>query len=354
MEHWFSIKPLFVFNGEIKKSLLLSDARNLTLSQYNKDIVKMNWAVKHQQVEDGIDYLIKHWNSERGVEQLRSRLKQAHWDGENTIFLGRNKDVLEIDATAQVNIKKVGGFFDTIDDWYGAIGNATLKVAVSGFTTTFNNSPYFIVEEVGFYLKDTYDFLSDKKWTGWGMSEPLGIWSKSGVLDKSKSSIYISSYTQGLFGSLAREFSGYVPVENDDFRAWQEKHNSGGDYIVFLLTFLFWWLILSPVSFPDNENSYSSYSHDGKWKLVTVPISPTTPLSFIQEMGDKSYVILFDSDSKYIGQSTPFCFMRMDDYNILFPSKTYKNVGVLPEDCDYDIPINEKKWWSKVIGFISY
>ncbi|WP_415846500.1 DUF6402 family protein [Vibrio aerogenes] len=25
----------------------------------------------------------------------------------------------------------------------------------------------------------------------------------------------------------------YLPVSNHDFRAWQDKHNSGGDFLVF-------------------------------------------------------------------------------------------------------------------------
>ena len=233
MDHWFSIKPSFVFNSDSKKKILKRDARNLTSSQYNKDIVKMDWAIKYHQVKDGIDFLMKNWNSEAGIKQLKNRLKQAKWDGSNCVFLGRSKDVMDIDATAQVNFKPIGDLLDTINDWYGAIGNANLKVAVSGFTTTFDNEPYFIVEKMGFYLKDTYDFLSDSKWTKFGLSEPLGIRSKSGTLDKAKASIYINSYSQGLFGFLARKFSGYVPVENDDFRSWQKKHNLGGDYIVF-------------------------------------------------------------------------------------------------------------------------
>ncbi len=233
MEHWFSIKPAFEFSIQNKKSMMANDARRLDVTQYNKSIVKMSWAIKNPDVSEKITELNGAWNSTNGIRRLKTLLINAGWDGKNTVFLGRSKDVLDLDATSQVNVRPVGGFFDTIDDWYGAIGNATLKIAVSGFTTTFDGEPYFLVESVGFYLKDTYDFLSDKKWTTFGLSEPLGIWSKSGVLDKAKSVLYIDSYTKGLFGYLAREFSGYVPVTNDDFRAWQKKHNAGGDYIVF-------------------------------------------------------------------------------------------------------------------------
>ncbi|WP_269430370.1 DUF6402 family protein [Leclercia adecarboxylata] len=31
---------------------------------------------------------------------------------------------------------------------------------------------------------------------------------------------------------MARDFTGIVPVLNADFRTWQAKHNTGGDYIM--------------------------------------------------------------------------------------------------------------------------
>ncbi|WP_276130009.1 DUF6402 family protein [Pectobacterium parmentieri] len=33
---------------------------------------------------------------------------------------------------------------------------------------------------------------------------------------------------------MAREYFDFVPVWNSDFRKWQDKHNSGSDFIVFL------------------------------------------------------------------------------------------------------------------------
>ncbi|WP_338111607.1 DUF6402 family protein [Rosenbergiella australiborealis] len=84
-----------------------------------------------------------------------------------------------------------------------------------------------MVESVGYYLKDTYDFIDN------GYPEPLGIWSKDRTLSKAESSVYLSSYLSGFWGLLFRKFSGFVPVFNEYFRKWQKKHNSGGDYIVF-------------------------------------------------------------------------------------------------------------------------
>ncbi|HIF9355696.1 TPA: DUF6201 family protein [Photobacterium damselae] len=124
--------------------------------------------------------------------------------------------------------------------------------------------------------------------------------------------------------------------------------------LILSLGGVFWWLVLSPVSFPDDKYSYSIDSSDKKWKLVISPIAMTTPLSLIQGLEDKKYIILFDQNGKYIGQSSPFCFMRFDDYNVLFPLEPNEDLGFLPELCDYSIPIDDKKWWSKIIGFLNY
>ncbi|WP_416240276.1 DUF6402 family protein [Raoultella terrigena] len=33
-------------------------------------------------------------------------------------------------------------------------------------------------------------------------------------------------------GGLVRDYSGFVPVFNSDFRLWQKKHWAGDDFIV--------------------------------------------------------------------------------------------------------------------------
>jgi len=95
-------------------------------------------------------------------------------------------------------------------------------------TQTRKEKTFFIVDKLGFYLKDTYDFVDEGN-----SSEPLGIWSKDRILNKEETSIYMSTYLSGLWGHLVRSFSGFVPIFNKDFREWKRKHDSGGDYIVF-------------------------------------------------------------------------------------------------------------------------
>ncbi|MBN3179947.1 DUF6402 family protein [Pectobacterium parmentieri] len=90
---------------------------------------------------------------------------------------------------------------------------------------------------IGKYIKDTYGFVDEKIINAIDMEkpEPLGIWGKGYILTKAETPIYLSSYSVGGGGFLAREYFDFVPVWNSDFRKWQDKHNSGSDFIVFLM-----------------------------------------------------------------------------------------------------------------------
>ena len=233
MEHWFSISPALKMNEKQKTDYITRDPRELPSSIVNNSIIKMKWALDFLQPQEAIQYLSLNWNNPAGVNLLQDRLKNSGWNGKNSIRIGDSNDSLELEATAQVNVRRVGGFLDTLNDWYGAIGNAQVKIAVRGYTQTKEGKNFFIVEKLGFYIKDTYDFLSATRWSAWRGSEPLGIWSKNRVLNKAESILYMESYTLMQYGYLARKFSGYVPVFNSDFREWQDKHNAGGDYIVY-------------------------------------------------------------------------------------------------------------------------
>lgn len=227
MRHWFNITPAFEFTQDIKDKFINGDARTIPEERVNDTIVKMEWARPY--IKDKLQERMKTWNSPAGVTELRKKLAVAGYSPNMCVPLGMSDSARVLDATAQVNTIVVGGLLDTIDDWYGAIGNASLKFAVNGYSGAHHGRPAFFVDRVGVYLKDTYDFVDGGKY----ISEPLGVWSKNGVLTKAGSAAYLASYGSALFGILAREWSGFVPIYNSDFRDWQDKHNSGGDFIVF-------------------------------------------------------------------------------------------------------------------------
>lgn len=227
MRHWFNIKPSFSYTAQSKKSAQNADATTLLESQMNCDIVKMSWAIQYEQVKKGINELSHMWKSEKGIKRLKYQLGKKGFLDKEEIILGHTDNIRELDADAQVNILVIGSKFDTVNEWYGAMGNSTLKVCVRGQTSKSGGKDIFTVDKLGFYLKDTYDFVDDD-----GTPEPLGIWSKNRILNKKESAIYMSTYLSGIWGGLARDFTGFVPVFNADFRKWQAKHNAGGDFIV--------------------------------------------------------------------------------------------------------------------------
>ncbi|QIM43059.1 DUF6402 family protein [Leclercia adecarboxylata] len=227
MRHWFSIKPAYAFDLNSKDQAVNGDPRDLPPSKINVDIVKMAWAIQFDQVRNGIETLKKTWCSPKGKKQLIERLQNVGDFTNTQITLGSSEDVCYLDATAQINFKRIGNKTDPINAWYGAMGNSVLKICVRGSTTKINGKYVFATDALGFYLKDSYDFV-DEGYT----SEPLGIWSKDKILDKEESAIYMSSYLAGFFGELVRTSSGYVLVFNEDFRIWQNKHDTGGDYII--------------------------------------------------------------------------------------------------------------------------
>ncbi|MCA6951813.1 DUF6402 family protein [Pectobacterium polaris] len=242
MRRWFSTNPAEKWTVERKNTLLNTDARTLNPNEYNDTIVKMNWALRYPQVYEKFNHLIKTWNSPKGIELLKYRLNSINYTPGSSVKLGYDGSARVLDASAQVNIIQIGSTMDTINDWYGAIGKANLKIAVRGYTSIYERRPIFALEAIGVYIKDTYDFVDERIINSIDIEkpEPLGVWSKNSILTKSETAVYLSSYGAGLFGWLAREYSGFVPVWNSDFREWQDKHNSGGDFIVF--SDVFWTL----------------------------------------------------------------------------------------------------------------
>ncbi|CDG20785.1 conserved hypothetical protein [Xenorhabdus poinarii G6] len=220
MRHWFNTKPAYAFTKEIKSKYVTDDAIDIPDERFNDSIIKMEWAIKYKQPKEIMSVLINGWASNAGITQLKKQLKKSEKK-----VLGYEKDIREIDTFSAVNVRQFGSKLDTIDDWYGAMGNSNMKVAVKGYVDKSNNKDVFVTEQIGMYLKDTYDFV--------GATEPLGIWSKKGILDKISSVDYAALYATGSWMALWIKYNGYVPVVNDSFRQWQKKHNEGGDFMVF-------------------------------------------------------------------------------------------------------------------------
>lgn len=228
MRRWFATKPAWEMPQDWRRG---DDIDYLALppSQVDDQIIKMKWVLGFDRVVPVFEDLHQNWNNKPGLNELKTKLEIAGWDPGKTIKIGQNlKSAKSLDLTCQVNSRAFGEYVDTLDDFYGAIFKATLKLAVVGKASRslFSKRDIFEIEKIGVYVRDTYDFN-----VGWFEDAfvGLGIWSKKRMLSK----IEMTAYKLTKLPELVNVFPGFVPARNGDFRRWQKQRNEGGDYFVF-------------------------------------------------------------------------------------------------------------------------
>lgn len=227
MRRWFG-NPLYVMTKEEKRRLSASDARILSPQYFDDQIVKMQWALQYPAIQIALNDLLANAQSAEAKIILKTRLENSGWRAGNKMILGEyGANARALDATCQIQRELFGNETDVIDGLYGALGKAVLKLAVTGVM----NKSEFVVEHIGIYIRDTYDF-TNRVWHGVKTPELLGIWSRERCLSKWEMVGYLNGMNQGWRPS-DEHFMGFVPMFNDDFRRWQKKHGTGGDYIVY-------------------------------------------------------------------------------------------------------------------------
>ena len=227
MQRWFD-SPAWEMPEDWKTTSMQPNALSLTAAQCDEAIVKMEWAMKFQRCREAMKNVESMLATPNALVLLEERLKDAGWKGESGFELGfYNMSAIQMDAICQLNALGFGGRWDTLDDMYGALGSATLKVGVVGKVFRTENSSmanpnyYFRVEHLGFYIRDHYDFNGPQY---------LGSWSEDRVLTKNET--LSTFYPEGLI-AVIQSRGPIATVWNGDFRAYRDKIRKGGDFIVY-------------------------------------------------------------------------------------------------------------------------
>lgn len=227
MQRWFD-SPAWEMPEEWKKSKTQPKTMSLSPAQCDQSIVKMGWAMGFERCRDAVEAAKSLVSTAKGIDRLNSLLQIAGWRKDLPFELGfYNMSAVQMESISQVNFTLFGEAWDTLDDMYGALGNATLKVGVVGRAfnerdpVTHKNYSYFRVEHLGFYIRDHYDFNG---------LQYLGTWTENRILTKSETGF---SLTPG--GHLVQRLVNgpFAMVTNKDFRSYREKLNKGGDFIIY-------------------------------------------------------------------------------------------------------------------------
>ncbi|WCM89496.1 DUF6402 family protein [Acidovorax sp. NCPPB 3576] len=230
MERWFNGAAYQMTEG-VKGSLEGNRLNQLPASQLDDSTVTMEWALGFARVRAAIRQLQAKWASPAGIQQLKIRVGRASLGRNNSCWrfgnLGQPPAVL--DSTCQINYLVFGKMGDPLDDLYGAMGEAQIKVAVSGIVTTQGFGKASIqVDELAFYLRDSYDFNDGKFF----ISQPLGCWGFNGMACGIGTRISVPVDLQTVDEAPSSVQHRKYLVQNADFRAWRAKNNKGGDFMV--------------------------------------------------------------------------------------------------------------------------
>ncbi len=228
MERWFRGVG-FAINLPIKISKSPNKLHQLPASQLEENVVTMGWALGFSRVRAAVSQLQARWNSPAGMVELKKRVEQQTIGKTPPWRFGDlNQPAKILDDTCQVNFLNVGRFGDPLDDFYGAMGEATLKIAVSGLVTPRGRGKVSIaIDELAFYLRDSYDFNDDSL-----LSQPLGFWGPLGVKRSPRSAMDIPLGEQWIYADADDAGRQSYLVQNRHFRQWRALHGRGGDFMI--------------------------------------------------------------------------------------------------------------------------
>jgi hypothetical protein len=227
MQRWFE-SPAWQMPESWKEDKTQPNPMTLATAQCDESIVKMAWAMKFERCRKAVEVAESRLQTPNAVKQLQSRLKRAGWKQKNSFDLGfYNMSALQLDALSQINHAPLGETMDVLDDMYGALGKATLKIGVVGKAVTeedqITRQPYhyFHVTHLGFYIRDHYDFNG---------FQYLGTWTEERVLTKTETALTLTPA-----GQLVVRLKGgpFATVTNGDFREYRDNTAKGGDFIIY-------------------------------------------------------------------------------------------------------------------------
>jgi Family of unknown function (DUF6402) len=209
-----------------------ADPMQLPANQFDDTIVTMSWLLKFKRAKTAYDEVISKAVSVNAQVVLKERLATAGWKSGAFVLGNVNLPARSLERTCQTNYVQFGSLTDTVDEFFGAIGKASVKVAVVGnVAPSANKKHVFNITKLGVYLRDTYDFNDDGFF-----SQPLGVWSKDRCLSKVEMAAYYTDKANRLNPTnwlLPPPYPGFEGVDNSTIREWRKSSGKGGDFVIY-------------------------------------------------------------------------------------------------------------------------
>lgn len=222
MERWFA-------RGA--RTMSLDEKRGRVPSpDVETQIVTMRWAMSFARAARARDELLATWNQgshlQASIGVIEGRVREwrrNHPPGKAPLRFGNlAASARQVDTTCQANFKTVtSGIFSSVDDFYAALGNAQVNLAVSGMVEQVAKGRSRLrIDEVATYLRDTYDFNGD---------QALGSWGPSGIMRTAFLAPAIPVVAEGAEDDPGQ---AYWSVSNGSFQEYRRHYHRGGDFVI--------------------------------------------------------------------------------------------------------------------------
>lgn len=197
-------------------------------------LVTMSWALRFDRASAANTRLLNTWATPTrlaaGTVQIEAKLKKWIADLPPASLakpfrfgdLARRTEL--INETCTIDIEHVdSSVFGAVDDFYAALGSALFKIAVTGMVERTGKHWLVTIDEVGTFLRDTYDFKG---------SQPLGSWGPTGMSRVAVAASDIEVDWRVDQSWWTREHA-YFRVNNGSFQKYRKVFGRGGDLTIF-------------------------------------------------------------------------------------------------------------------------
>ena len=200
-------------------------------SAVDTHIITMAWLLRFSRVASAYHKLLQDWSnpprlakSAKQVEVQFRRWLAANPRASGTRFRFGNlaRPVVEVDKHYAINFEVIDSpWYGDVDDFYAACGRVLFKIAISGIAERDKDKWRIAIDQVGIFLRDTYDFNGDQYLGGWGPDNFYKL-----------ASIAIPIDPREPQGWLTRNTDCYA-VSNASFREYRGRFHHGGDFLIF-------------------------------------------------------------------------------------------------------------------------
>ena len=225
MELWFSLPAREMTEGEKEGKI---KPKNFPPEYINTTMFTWEWLDQFEAVKSAVNELLALLRTTNAERTIKSRIKNWLAATPESGKITAPLDPVLLHSDWQFQKTTVGYDIGKVDDLYGSLGNFGLYTAITKCTvkrSLISHRRIAHIQEIGIYMKDTYDFREDQYLGHWGF-DSFCISPVSGVLSRADLEIHTKSINIA-DGEFVDGFG------NADYQEYRKRTSKGGDLLLF-------------------------------------------------------------------------------------------------------------------------